>query len=81
LSLQGCFKANQKFQNANGTHYFSLVARATHEEGFLDLPFGPKRQQPDKAMSSLLKGPAEYQALRADFATPPVPGWGGRSCD
>jgi triacylglycerol lipase len=75
LSLQGCLKANQTFQTRNNTYYFSLVTRATHEEGWLGLPFGPKRQQPDKSMSLLLKGPAEFQA-QTDFATPPIPGWG-----
>ena len=38
LSLQGCLKANQKFRTGNKTYYFTLVTRATHEEG---LPFGP----------------------------------------
>ncbi len=76
LSLQGCFKANQRFKTGNGTYYFGLVGRATHEEGFLGLPFGPKRQQPDQSMSILLKGAAEYQALRPDFAAAPIPGWG-----
>jgi len=27
-------------------------------------------------MSFLLKGPAEYQALRPDFAIPPIQEWG-----
>src|SRR5262249_37943857 len=73
LSLQGCLKANRSFQTRVGTSYFSLVTRATHEVG---LPIGPKVQQADGSMSSLLKGPAEYQALRPDFAAPPIPGWG-----
>jgi triacylglycerol lipase len=76
LSLQGCLRANQKFRTRDNTYYFSLLTRATHEAGFLGLPFGPKTQQPDKSMSFLLKVPAEYQALKPDFATPPVPGWG-----
>jgi triacylglycerol lipase len=76
LSLLGCLKANQKFKTGNKTYYFTLVTRATHEEGLLGLPFGPKTQQPDKSMSVLLKGPAEFQALKPNFATPPIPGWG-----
>jgi triacylglycerol lipase len=73
LSLQGCLKANQKFKTGKETYYFTLVTRATHEEG---LPFGPKVKQPDRSMSFLLKGPAEYQALRPDFAIPPIQDWG-----
>jgi triacylglycerol lipase len=73
LSLQGCLKANQKFRTGNKTHYFTLVARATHEGG---LPFGPKVQQPDESINFLLKGPAQFQALKPDFAMRPIPAWG-----
>lgn len=76
LSLQGCLKANHRFQTASKTYYIALVACATHAEGWFGLPVGPKRQKPDESMSSLLKRPAEYQALRPDFVTPPIPGWG-----
>jgi len=76
LSLQGCLAANQAFQTQKETYYFSLVTRATHEAGFLGLPFGPKTQQPDKSMNLLLKGPAQFQALKRDFAEPPIEGWG-----
>jgi triacylglycerol lipase len=76
LSLHGCLKANQKFQTGSETYYFSLVTRATREAGFFGLPFGPKTQQPDKSMIFLLKGTAQYQALKPDFAVPPVPAWG-----
>jgi triacylglycerol lipase len=76
LSLQGCLKANHKFQTTRKTYYIALVACATHAEGWFGLPVGPKRQKPDESMSSLLKGPAEYQTLRPDFVTPPIPGWG-----
>jgi triacylglycerol lipase len=77
LSLQGCLKANHKFQTASKTYYIALVGCATHAERWFGLPVGPKRQKADDSMSSLLKGPAEYQALRPDFVTPPIPGWGG----
>ncbi|MGI8568809.1 MAG: lipase [Methylocella sp.] len=77
LSLQGCLAANQTFQTQKETYYFSLVTRATHEAGFLGLPFGPKTQQPDKSMNLLLKsGAAQYQALKPDFAEPPITDWG-----
>ncbi|MGQ0443822.1 MAG: lipase-like domain-containing protein [Beijerinckiaceae bacterium] len=70
LSLQGCLKANQKFQTRNETYYFSLVTHATHE-GILGL------QQPDESMSLLLKsGAAQFQAMKPDFAQPPIKGWG-----
>ena len=76
LSLQGCFKANANFQTRDNTYYFSLVTRATHERGFLGLPFGPKTQQPDTSMTLLLKGAAQFLTLMPDFATPPIPAWG-----
>ncbi|MGH6838340.1 MAG: lipase [Methylocella sp.] len=76
LTLQGCLAANQTFQTSNETYYFSLVTGATHESGFLGLPFGPKTQQPDKSMNLLLRGAAEFQALKPDFAAPPCPAWG-----
>ncbi|MGH7843448.1 MAG: lipase [Candidatus Binataceae bacterium] len=76
LSLQGCLAANQTFQTQKETYYFSLVTRATHEAGFLGLPFGPKTQQPDKSMNLLLKGAAQFQALKPEFAEPPIPAWG-----
>jgi triacylglycerol lipase len=75
LSLQGCRKANQKFKTGKETFYFTLVTHATHEEGLLGLPFGPKTQQPDKSMSILLKAPAEFQARRRAFP-PPISTWG-----
>ncbi len=74
LGLLGCLEANRKLRTAAGTYYFSFVARATHREGLLFL--GPKVERPDKSISFLLRGPAEYQALRPDFAVPPIPGWG-----
>lgn len=76
LSLQGCLAANRKFETRSETYYFSLVTRATHEAGFLGLPFGPKTQQPDTSMNFLLKGAAQFQALKPDFATPPIQAWG-----
>jgi hypothetical protein len=77
LSLQGCFKANLKFQTRSETYYFSLVTRATQEVGVFDLPIGPKTQQPDiSSMTLLLKGAAEFQALKPDFLALPIPGWG-----
>lgn len=76
LSLQGCLAANQTFQTQKDTYYFSLVTRATHEEGFLGLPFGPKTERPGKSMTFLLKGAAQFQALMPDFTTPPIPAWG-----
>ncbi|MGH6935184.1 MAG: lipase [Methylocella sp.] len=75
LSLQGCRKANQKFKTGNKTYYFTLVTHATHEEGLLGLPFLPKTQRPDKSMSVLLKGPAQFQSLRRAFS-PPISTWG-----
>jgi triacylglycerol lipase len=77
LSLQGCFKANLKFQTRSETYYFSVVTRATHEARVFGLSIGPKTQQPDTSMIFLLKGAAQYQALLPDFAAPPIPGWGG----
>ncbi len=38
LRLQGCFKANLKFQTRSETYYFSVVTRATHEARVFDLP-------------------------------------------
>jgi triacylglycerol lipase len=76
LSLQGCVEANRKFQTRNETYYFSLVTRATHEAGFLGLPFGPKTQQPDKSMNLLLEPAARFQALKSDFAEAPIKDWG-----
>ena len=76
LSLQGCLKANLKFQTWSETYYFSLVTRATHDAGILGLPFGSMTQQPDTSMIVLLKGAAEFQALKPDFAAPPIPRWG-----
>ncbi len=69
LSLQGCLKANQKFQTQKQTYYFSLVTCATHE-GILGL------QQPDESMNVLLKVAAQFLAFKPDFAEPPVSGWG-----
>ncbi len=76
LSLKGCLAASRKFETRNETYYFSLVTCATHEAGFLGLPFGPKRQQPDKSMNPLLIPAALFQARKVDFAEQPDPGWG-----
>lgn len=70
LSLQGCFKANKKFQTGSQTYYFSLVTRATHEAGFLET------QLPDLGMTPLLMPAAAYQGAMRDFKRLPLPAWG-----
>ncbi len=74
LGLQGCLEANRKLRTGASTYYFSFVGRATHRRGLLF--FGPRVERPDPSISFLLRGPAEYQALRPDFAEPPIKGWG-----
>jgi triacylglycerol lipase len=76
LGLQGCRKANEKFQTKSNTYYFSFVTRATHEAALFGLPFGPKTQQPDALMTLLLTPAAQFHALKSDFAAPPVSAWG-----
>jgi hypothetical protein len=51
------------------THYLSLVTSASREASLLGIPF--------LKMNFLLRGAAAYQEERSDFASAPIPGWGG----
>lgn len=70
LSLQGGYKANQKFITYPDTYYFSLLTAKTHA---LD---NSANHEPDGAMNPLLKRSAKYQGATVDFESPPIPGWG-----
>jgi hypothetical protein len=85
LTLQGCRKANDRFEASPNTYYLSLVTGATRAPPVLKtiggaitrlfgLTSGP-RAIPDASMLPLLLPSALYQAS-VSFDAPPIPGWG-----
>ncbi len=71
LSLQGCYKANEKFDTQGGTYYLSIVTSKT--EPLLG------KQRPALQMNPLLQPFALYQGIDDPFGNPlvkPIPNWG-----
>jgi triacylglycerol lipase len=71
LSLQGCYKANEKFGTQKGTYYLSIVTSKT------DPLLG--KQRPALQMNPLMLASAIYQGVGDPFGNPPItpiPPWG-----
>jgi triacylglycerol lipase len=75
LTLQGCYKANNKFKTNPNTYYLSIITEQTTKGWFTSSYF------PDLLMNPVLAAAAGYQGHVVEFDNPPISGWGKGDLD